>query len=134
MPPRLRASNILLDYAKDYTDYRKAFLTTTGAFLTSADVSFTSTNEKLKLNPHSPKYTHMMLQAIDGIPICYVPKKIKQNGPATIIFWQDGTKTVIKLAESDPDGGVYHAFCAALAKKIYKTNSQLKRVIDRKTE
>ena len=116
MPPRLRGNDMLAYYI----DYATASLTTT--------------NESLKLKPHSPEYTRMILQAIDGIPICYVPKKIKQNGPATIIFWQDGTKTVIKLAESDPDGGVYHAFCAALAKKIYKTNSQLKRVINRKTE
>lgn len=29
-------------------------------------------------------------------------KKIIYNGPATIILWTDGTKTVVKCKESDP--------------------------------
>lgn len=57
------------------------------------------------------------------------PKKIIFNYPATIVFWNDGTKTVVKCATgTEPD--MYNAFCAALAKKIYGTNSRLKRIIE----
>lgn len=59
----------------------------------------------------------------------YKPKKIIHNGPATIVFWTDGSKTVVKCATgTEPD--MYNAFCAALAKKIYGTNSHLKRIIE----
>lgn len=30
-----------------------------------------------------------------------IPKKVKFNGPATIILWEDGTKTVVKCQEED---------------------------------
>lgn len=44
------------------------------------------------------------------------------------MFWTDGSKTVVKCAAgTDPD--LYNAFCAALAKKIFGTNSKLKKTI-----
>lgn len=56
------------------------------------------------------------------------PKRIIRNGIATIVFWNDGTKTIVKCAEDDePDD--YMAFCAAYCKKVFGSNSQLKRVI-----
>lgn len=58
----------------------------------------------------------------------YRPKRIIQNGPATIVFWKDGTKTIVKKSPDSPDD-IYYAFCSALAKKMYKTNSALKRSI-----
>lgn len=59
----------------------------------------------------------------------YTPKKIISNYPATIVFWKDGTKTVVKCAAgTDPD--LYNAFCAAVCKKIFGSNSHLKKVIE----
>lgn len=56
------------------------------------------------------------------------PKRIIKNGIATIVFWNDGTKTIVKCAEDDePDD--YMAFCAAYCKKVFGSNSHLKRVI-----
>lgn len=56
----------------------------------------------------------------------FSPKKIIHNGPATIVFWTDGSKTVVKCAAgTDPD--LYNAFCAAFAKKVFGTNSRLKK-------
>lgn len=56
------------------------------------------------------------------------PKRIIKNGIATIVFWNDGTKTIVKCAEDgEPDD--YMAFCAAYCKKVFGSNSQLKRVI-----
>lgn len=60
----------------------------------------------------------------------YKPTRIITNGPATIVFWNDNTKTVIKCMEEDHND-LYTAFCIALAKKMYGSNSKIKRVIDR---
>lgn len=58
----------------------------------------------------------------------YEPERIIYNGKATIVFWEDGTKTVVKCAEgTEPDK--YNGFCAALAKKIFGNNSRLKKSI-----
>ena len=58
---------------------------------------------------------------VDGF---YVPKRIIYNDPATIVFWKDGTKTVVKKAAKEPYNK-YNAFCAALAKKVYGNNSRV---------
>ena len=56
------------------------------------------------------------------------PKRIIKNGIATIVFWNDGTKTIVKCAADDePDD--YMAFCAAYCKKVFGSNSWLKRTI-----
>ena len=66
------------------------------------------------------------------------PKKIIVNGPATIVIWEDGSKTVVKkevglhvgyLSRVGEDNFAYYGFLAALAKKIFGNNSHLKRVI-----
>ena len=56
------------------------------------------------------------------------PRKIIYNGDCTIVFWADGTKTIVKRKKGTIDDR-YAVFCAALAKKMYGTNSNLKRVI-----
>ena len=59
-----------------------------------------------------------------------MPKKIISQGPATIVFWNDGTKTIVKKTAVDEHDS-YAAFCAALAKKIYGGNSTVKNIVDR---
>lgn len=63
----------------------------------------------------------------------FIPKRILRHGPATIVFWGDGTKTVVKRSPDEPDNA-YAAFTAALGIKLFGSNSKLKRVIDRHTE
>lgn len=58
-------------------------------------------------------------------------KQILVSGPCTIVFWGDGTKTMVRCKECTPFNP-YNAFTAALAKKIYKTNSQVNKILDRK--
>ena len=65
--------------------------------------------------------------------IPYTPKRILRSGPATIVFWEDGTKTVVKRASAQPDNP-YDAFTSALAIKVFGSNSQVKSVIKHKTE
>lgn len=44
------------------------------------------------------------------------PKKIIYSKNATIVFWQDGSKTIVKREKGVKDDK-YSAVCAALAKK-----------------
>lgn len=62
-----------------------------------------------------------------------IPKvaRIFYDDVATVVFWTDGTKTVVKCPEGTPYDE-YTAFCAALAKKIYGNNSKLQREIKKK--
>lgn len=58
----------------------------------------------------------------------YEVKKILYNGPATIVYWADGEKTVVKCMDTDtfdPMAG----FCAALAKRVYSSTGAVKQII-----
>lgn len=58
----------------------------------------------------------------------YVPDRILKSGRATVVFWKDGTKTVVKCAaETIPND--YDAFNAALAIKVFGSNNHLKKTI-----
>ena len=57
--------------------------------------------------------------------------KIIFNPPATIVFWEDGTKTVVKCSAED-EFSEYYGFLVALGKKVYENNSQIKKLIDKK--
>lgn len=59
--------------------------------------------------------------------------KIIFNPPATIVFWEDGTKTVVKCAAED-EFSEYYGFLASLGKKVYENNNQIKKLIDKKAE
>lgn len=59
----------------------------------------------------------------------YTPKRIVYNPPATIVFWQDGTKTVVKCADSETYSP-YYGFVTALAKKVLGTNSNINRIVN----
>lgn len=53
-----------------------------------------------------------------------MPKKVIYSGRATIVIWDDGTKTVVKCSRHDdwsPDAG----FLWALGERIYGSKAQL---------
>lgn len=58
----------------------------------------------------------------------FTPKRIIRNGPVTVVFWEDGTKTIVRLKEGTNDDP-YMAFCSALAKKIFENNSKVKKIV-----
>lgn len=72
------------------------------------------------------------LNAIYGSKIPMV-KRILVSGICTIVFWVDGTKTIVRC-KAGTEFNVYHAFTAALAKKIYGSNSQVNKIIKRKIQ
>lgn len=64
----------------------------------------------------------------------YTPRRILRSGPATIVFWEDGTKTIVKFCAGETEDSAYAAFTAALAIKIFGSNSKLKKIVKTKTE
>lgn len=61
----------------------------------------------------------------------FAPKEIIYNDAATIVYWTDGTKTVVKCAEDD-EYSEYAGFVAAVAKKMYGGANAINRLIDSK--
>lgn len=58
-------------------------------------------------------------------------KDIKFNGPATIVFWEDGEKTVVKMDKSEKKFDVEKAVMAAYTKRALSTLSNAReRSID----
>lgn len=56
------------------------------------------------------------------------PVKIIFNDPVSVVFWEDGEKTVVRRHESEPYDK-YTAFCAALAIKIFGSNTEVNRIV-----
>ena len=58
-------------------------------------------------------------------PTNYLPeiKKVKFNGPATIVFWADGTKTVVKCQDGD-DYSEEVGLAMCIAKKAFGNKSK----------
>ena len=81
----------------------------------------------------------LMLNSIYGIKIADLMgiKKVIFNAPATIVLWNDGTKTVVKCSENDifdPEKGL--AFCflkKLLGDRYYKIiNSEVRKYDEQK--
>ena len=65
------------------------------------------------------------------MPEC-IMENDKKGEHYTTVKWTDGTYTTVKLSKDDADDkSAYMAFCCALAKKIYGTNSKIHRIVDR---
>ena len=75
---------------------------------------------------------HFEYGADEDDEIAVWPERIVKSGRATIVFWEDGTKTVVKRSPDEPDND-YNAFVAALGIKIFGSNSQLKKIIKEQT-
>lgn len=61
----------------------------------------------------------------------FAPKEIIYNDAATIVYWTDGTKTVVKCNEND-EYSEYAGFVAAVAKKMYGGANAINRLINSK--
>lgn len=75
----------------------------------------------------SNEYSYSFGSSVSGITIYRaartVPEKVIFNDPATIVFWNDGTKTVVKCQEGD----VYderEGFLLCCAKKLMGGNGR----------
>lgn len=63
---------------------------------------------------------------------CPKPKKVVYNEEAgvMVVVWMDGQKTIVRPAE-DEDMNPYDAFCAAYCKRVFGSNSALKRELEK---
>lgn len=125
-PSRLMQKHVL-NVAEDYTEYSKVPHKTNchGTFKFEHGFDEKEKERKEKMNEAEKENARK-------IAIKFEPKQILQNGPVTIVFWKDGTKTLVRRSENSADDP-YSAFCAALAKKIYGNNSRVKKILDKKT-
>ena len=57
------------------------------------------------------------------------PRKIIRSGPATILLFDDGSKSVVRLRDGDTDDP-YIAVCCAIAKRFVGSGIGLKRMVD----
>ena len=57
-------------------------------------------------------------------------KQVIFSGPKTIVFWIDGTKTIVSCGEGD-NSDPYAGFCAAVTKRVFGSTSQAKKVLER---
>lgn len=60
------------------------------------------------------------------------PKKVIYDPEAgvTVVMWNDGEKTIVRASEGETLD-IYDAFCAAFCKRVYGTNSALKRELNK---
>lgn len=68
------------------------------------------------------------LSAIWDFAKMFSPRSIQRNGKVTTVIWNDGKATVVRRADDDPDSE-YVAFCAALAKRVFGSNSAIMRTV-----
>ena len=67
----------------------------------------------------------------DDVPCWGIPdiRRVVFNDPATIIFWEDNTKTVVKCMKSQPFEK-YAGFAAACMKKMFGSTSRAKAIMN----
>jgi len=70
------------------------------------------------------------LRALEKKKDYRTPKRILKNGDYMTVLWEDGTNTVVKRGQDEPESD-YAAFTAALGIKIFGSNSALKKVVGR---
>lgn len=70
---------------------------------------------------------------VNGTPDAPQFKRILRSGDRFIVIWQDGTKTIVRRSPDEPDSN-YAAFTAALAIKLYGSNSRVKRILETNLE
>lgn len=94
-------------------------------------MSYSITNNKIPFDfsPYGVNATPINITIKPSAPGV---KKIIFNNPATVVFWKDGTKTVVKCMEGQPFSE-YYGFLCALGKKIYGSNSKLSNIIKQYT-
>ena len=118
----------------DY-EYRTRYLNTSKSLIGDAavntDVKTITSNKSSgtkKVEVHVPVFDVRFSKEL-SIP---EPIRVISNPPHTIVFFNDGTKQVVKCSEND-EYSLYGGFVNAIAIKLYKTNSHLKKSVDRMT-
>lgn len=82
----------------------------------------------------STKITAREINAKLNLPVSFMPipmiTKIVFNNPATIVFWADGTKTVVKCMEGQEFNEYYGVACA-ITKRFFGNNSKASAFVEK---
>lgn len=73
------------------------------------------------------------IKVISSLPIDIKVTKIIYHNPATIVFWSDGTKTVVKCDKNDtydPEKGFYIACAKKLFGNNYKAVGRINKALE----
>lgn len=103
----------------------KTYLTQIGKF-TNKDNGFDSVIYEME---KQRKFAEIGTDEMKNVEV----KKIIFNNFKTIVFWNDGTKTIVSMSQEERNFDPEDAFRAAYTKKMYGTNSKIKRVIKEKS-
>lgn len=128
-------------YTTMNTDHIATFLsetthtTTTGEVEHLYEVTLAPENvEIIGTVPLHPSANRQSFRLLNYEPAYHLNvDRIIFSPPATIVFWKDGTKTVVKCAKGEPFSE-YNGFAAALLKKVFGSNSAVKKLIQRKKQ
>ena len=112
-------------------------LKTTSSFSYTVDDSLNINKDEgisLSVPMKSTSYYALLWTAFEKLAKdILTPKIISHNRKTaeTIVIWKDGTKTVVKPMEGTPEAEMssYTAFTAALAKKLYGSNTQVNKIV-----
>lgn len=64
------------------------------------------------------------IRQIQSLPTVRNVERVIFNGPATIVFWPDGTKTVVKCDENDPWDPEVGILLCIIKKNMFRNNSR----------
>ena len=82
----------------------------------------------------STKITDREINAKLNLQVSFMPipmiTKIVFNNPATIVFWEDGTKTVVKCMEGQEFNEYYGVACAIM-KRFFGNNSKASAFVEK---
>lgn len=124
-----RASDIFSTFKKPAYDEILSSLNPSGSLSANTILKAISDVHKDK----GPEIVLVASKKTIPMPECIMENE-KKGDHYTTVKWTDGTYTTVKLSKDDADDkSAYMAFCCALAKKIYGTNSKIHRIVDRHT-
>ena len=84
-------------------------------------------------NDDYPLYTTDLYKYTPNFDISNRITRVIFNDPATIVFWNDGTKTIVKKSEDDiwdPEKGL----CMAIIKKINGKTNFIRKIVEENLE
>ena len=97
------------------------------------NIVFNPASLKVRLSPIRSNSLNYMIRDEEVTKLTMLewkltPKKVIFNGPATIVMWQDGTKTVVKKTEDDTDDRE-KAVMFAILKKACGSRAKMNRYL-----
>lgn len=93
---------------------------------------FIEEENEMNYNNIPARVTNNHMKIYAPIPIIKIPEiaKVMFNNPATIVFWADGTKTVVKCMEGQEFNEYYGVACAIM-KRFFGNNSKASAFVEK---